>query len=139
MPLRCCKRGRGIGNLGTVAKQHGLQPNSVGLWKRAFLGRGPELPAGADTVREYERFLGQKEPETALVEGLLGQTEKNWLRHPLGWADERPSREAPTISPVLPGRLFTTRLVERVTCTGRKILPLVVRVHSGVLLGGMTL
>jgi len=66
---------------GQIAWQYGVHPNSVGLWKRAFLERGPELFARDNTVQEYERriaelerLLGKKEVEIALLENFLGQT-----------------------------------------------------------------
>jgi transposase-like protein len=66
---------------GQIARQYGVHPNSVGLWKRTFLERGPELFARANTVREYERriaelerLLGKKEVEIALLKNFLGQT-----------------------------------------------------------------
>jgi transposase-like protein len=64
-----------------VAKAYGVHPNSVGLWKRAFLERGPELfaqEAGTDEyerrVAELERLVGQKEVEIALLKNFLGQS-----------------------------------------------------------------
>ncbi|MGB6894701.1 MAG: transposase [Dehalococcoidia bacterium] len=66
---------------GQIARQYGVHPNSVGLWKRAFLERGPELFARDNTVQEYERriadlerLLGKKEVEIALLKNFLGQT-----------------------------------------------------------------
>jgi transposase-like protein len=64
-----------------VAKAYGVHPNSVGLWKKAFLERGPELfaqEAGTDEyerrVAELERLVGQKEVEIALLKNFLGQS-----------------------------------------------------------------
>ena len=66
---------------GQIARQYGVHPNSVGLWKRLFLERGPELFARDNTVQEYERrigelerLLGKKEVEIALLKNFLGQT-----------------------------------------------------------------
>ena len=66
---------------GQIARQYGVHPNSVGMWKRAFLERGPELFARDNTVQEYERriaelerLLGKKEVEIALLKNFLGQT-----------------------------------------------------------------
>jgi transposase len=66
---------------GQIAKQYGVHPNSVGLWKRTFLEKGPELFARDNTVQEYERriaelerLLGKKEVEIALLKNFLGQT-----------------------------------------------------------------
>jgi len=39
---------------GQIAKQYGIHPNSVGLWKKEFLERGAELFAEDGTVQEYE-------------------------------------------------------------------------------------
>lgn len=64
-----------------VAKAYGVHPNSVGLWKKAFLERGPELfaqDAGTDEyerrIAELERLVGQKEVEIALLKNFLGQS-----------------------------------------------------------------
>jgi transposase-like protein len=66
---------------GQIARQYGIHPNSVGLWKRTFLEKGPELFARDNTVQEYERriaelerLLGKKEVEIALLKNFLGQT-----------------------------------------------------------------
>ena len=65
---------------GQIAKQYGIHPNSVGLWKKEFLERGPELFAEDGTVQEYERrirqleqLVGKKEVEIALLKNFLGQ------------------------------------------------------------------
>jgi transposase-like protein len=65
---------------GQIAKQYGIHPNSVGLWKKQFLERGPELFAQDDSVQEYERrladleqLLGKKEVEIALLKNFLGR------------------------------------------------------------------
>ena len=39
---------------GQIAKQDGIHPNSVGLWKKELLVRGAELFAEDGTVQEYE-------------------------------------------------------------------------------------
>jgi transposase-like protein len=65
---------------GQIAKQYGIHPNSVGLWKKQFLEKGPELFAEDSTVQQYERrlaeleqLLGKKEVEIALLKNFLGQ------------------------------------------------------------------
>ncbi len=65
---------------GRIAKQYGIHPNSVGLWKKQFLEKGPELFAEDSTVQQYERrladleqLLGKKEVEIALLKNFLGQ------------------------------------------------------------------
>ena len=65
---------------GQIAKQYGVYPNSVALWKKAFLEQGPDLFAQDSTVKEYERriaeleqLLGKKEVEIALLKNFLGQ------------------------------------------------------------------
>ena len=65
---------------GQIAKQYGIHPNSVGLWKKQFLERGAELFAQDDSVQEYERrladleqLLGRKEVEIALLKNFLGR------------------------------------------------------------------
>jgi len=64
-----------------VAKAYGVHPNSVGLWKRQFLERAPEIFSRDTTVREYERriadleqLLGKKEVEIALLKNFLRQS-----------------------------------------------------------------
>ena len=66
---------------GQIARAYGVHANSVGLWKRAFLERGPELFAQESSLEEYERriaelerLLGQKEVEIALLKNFLGQS-----------------------------------------------------------------
>jgi transposase-like protein len=58
---------------GQIAKAYGVHANSIGLWKKAFLERGPELFGRKGTVEEYERriadlerLVGRKEVEIAL-------------------------------------------------------------------------
>jgi len=65
---------------GQIAKQYGVHPITVGIWKKAFLERGPELFSEDDTVKDYERriaeleqLLGKKEVEIALLKNFLGQ------------------------------------------------------------------
>jgi transposase-like protein len=65
---------------GQIAKQYGIHPNSVGLWKKQFLERGAEIFAEDDSVQEYERrladleqLLGKKEVEIALLKNFLGR------------------------------------------------------------------
>jgi transposase-like protein len=61
-----------------IAKAYGVHPNSVGLWKKAFLERGPEVFARDTTVQDYERriaelerLIGRKEVEIELLKGFL--------------------------------------------------------------------
>ena len=65
---------------GQIAKQYGIHPNSVGLWKKQFLERGAEIFIEDDSVQEYERrladleqLLGKKEVEIALLKNFLGR------------------------------------------------------------------
>jgi len=65
---------------GQIARQYGVHPNSVALWKKSFLERGPDLFAEDKTVQEYERriaeleqLLGKKEVEIALLKNFLGR------------------------------------------------------------------
>lgn len=65
---------------GQIAKAYDVHPNSVGLWKKAFVERGPEVFAKNATVREYERriselerLVGRKEVEIALLKGFLSR------------------------------------------------------------------
>lgn len=56
-----------------IGNAYGVHPNSVGIWKRWFLERGPVLFERADATSEHERriaeleqLLGKKEVEIAL-------------------------------------------------------------------------
>lgn len=44
---------------GQVAKAYGAHPNSVGLWKRNFVERAPEIFAEDTAVNEYGRWICQ--------------------------------------------------------------------------------
>lgn len=64
-----------------VAKAYRVHPNSVALWKKAFLERGPEV-FGAKTkadgerrVAELEQLIGKKEVEIALLKNFLGRSD----------------------------------------------------------------
>jgi len=66
---------------GQIAKVYRVHPNSVGLWKKIFIERGPEIFARDGTVAEYERriaeleqLLGQKEVELALLKNFMRQS-----------------------------------------------------------------
>jgi len=63
-----------------IAKAYGVHANSVGIWRKLFLERGPELFGREDGAQEYEkriaeleRLLGQKEVEIALLKNFLRQ------------------------------------------------------------------
>jgi transposase len=65
-----------------IAKAYRVHPNSVALWKRWFLERGPQVFAqaalGSDQPRrvaELEQLLGRKEVELALLKNCLGRTD----------------------------------------------------------------
>ncbi len=65
-----------------IARAYGLHPNSLGLWKKAFLERGPELFARDTTIAEYERriaeleqLIGKKEVEIALLKNFLRRSD----------------------------------------------------------------
>jgi transposase len=65
-----------------IAKVYRVHPNSVGIWKRWFLERGPALfeqaeltGATARRVAELEQLLGKKEVEIALLKNFLGRTD----------------------------------------------------------------
>lgn len=66
---------------GQIARTYGVHPNSVGLWKKAFLERGAELFDRDGTSSQYERriaelerLVGQKEVEIALLKNFLGRS-----------------------------------------------------------------
>ena len=57
-----------------------MHANTVALWKKMFLERGPEIFARERAAESYERriaelerLLGQKEVEIALLKNFLGQ------------------------------------------------------------------
>jgi transposase len=65
-----------------IAKAYRVYPNSVGIWKRWFLERGPgvferaqEASASERRVAELEQLLGKKEVEIALLKNFLGRTD----------------------------------------------------------------
>jgi transposase-like protein len=67
---------------GQIAKAYRVHPNSVGIWKRWFIERGPLVfERGAlenDTERrvaDLEQLLGKKEVEIALLKNFLGRTD----------------------------------------------------------------
>lgn len=67
---------------GQIAKQYGVHSNSIGLWKKTFLERGPEVFSksgrGVESdqrIADLERLLGQKEIEVALLKNSLGRSE----------------------------------------------------------------
>jgi transposase-like protein len=66
---------------GQIAKAYGVHANSVGLWKKTLLEKGPEIFAEDSTVEQYERriaeleqLLGKKEVEIALLKNFLGRS-----------------------------------------------------------------
>ena len=66
---------------GQIAKAYRVHPNSIGLWRKLFLGRGPKIFTHDSTVAEYERriaeleqLVGQKEVEIALLKNFLRQS-----------------------------------------------------------------
>lgn len=65
-----------------IAKAYRVHPNTVGIWKRWFLERGPQVFAQAEVsseqqrrVAELEQLLGKKEVELALLKNFLGRTD----------------------------------------------------------------
>lgn len=65
-----------------IAKAYRVHPNSVGIWKRWFLERGPRLFEDAQVtgeqqrrVAELEQLLGKKEVELALLKNFLERTD----------------------------------------------------------------
>jgi transposase-like protein len=72
---------RGEHTPGQLAKQYGVHANSIGIWKKQLLERGPEVFAQegrtSETERrvaDLERLLGQKEVEIALLKNFLGRS-----------------------------------------------------------------
>ena len=67
---------------GQIAKQYGVHPNSVGMWRKMLLERGAELfdrsgrgSEDARRIADLERLVGQKEIEIALLKNFLGRSE----------------------------------------------------------------
>lgn len=63
-----------------IAKAYGVHPNSVALWKKTFLDRGPQIFQGPGSgnetehrMAELEQLLGKKEVEIALSKNFLGR------------------------------------------------------------------
>ena len=66
---------------GQIAKAYGVHANSVGIWKRWFMERGPALFERGDLARdeekriaELEQLVGKKEVEIALLKNFLGRS-----------------------------------------------------------------
>ncbi|MDH4045262.1 MAG: helix-turn-helix domain-containing protein [Gemmatimonadota bacterium] len=73
---------RGDKSPAEIAKACRMHPNSVGIWKRWFLERGPGVFAQGEfqgaagrRVAELEQLLGKKEVEIALLKNFLGRTD----------------------------------------------------------------
>jgi transposase-like protein len=71
---------RGDKSSSQVARAYGVHPNTIGVWKQAFLEQGAEVFAKDGSVAEYERrireleqLIGKKEVEIALLKNFLGQ------------------------------------------------------------------
>lgn len=67
---------------GQIGRAYGVHPNSVGLWKQAFLERGPAVfergsraRETANRIHQLEQLLGKKEVEIALLKNFLGRSE----------------------------------------------------------------
>jgi transposase-like protein len=63
-----------------LARQYGIHPNSVGLWRRVLFERGPGLFSDDPRAKELERrvaeleqLLGKKEVEIALLKNFLSR------------------------------------------------------------------
>ncbi len=66
---------------GQIAKAYGVHPNSIGLWRKTLMARGPEVferSGGSDShdrrMAELEQLLGKKEVEIALLKNFLGRS-----------------------------------------------------------------
>ncbi|MGH7676063.1 MAG: transposase [Gemmatimonadales bacterium] len=72
---------RGEKTPGQIAKAYRVHPNSIGMWRKTVLERGPELferagvePEWEQRVAELERLVGKKEVEIALLKNFLGRS-----------------------------------------------------------------
>lgn len=68
-------------SIGQVSKAYGIHPNSINLWKRDFIEKGPDVFDRGGAVAEYEQriakleqLVGKKEVEIALLKNFLGRT-----------------------------------------------------------------
>lgn len=69
--------------LAELARAYDLHPNSLLLWKKAFLERGPAIfePEARQTSRyerritELEQLVGKKEVEIALLKNFLRRSD----------------------------------------------------------------
>jgi transposase len=66
---------------GQLSRLYRIHPNSVALWTKTLLERGPEIFSREASVAEYERriaeleqLVGKKEVEIALLKNFLGPT-----------------------------------------------------------------
>ena len=66
---------------GQIAKAYQVHPNSVALWEKIFLERGPEIFERGSAAKESERqvadleqLLGKKEVEIALLKNFLSRS-----------------------------------------------------------------
>ncbi len=65
---------------GQIAKAYNVHPISIGLWRKRFLERGPEIFAREAMLIEYERraeleqLVGKKEVEIAFLKNFLHQS-----------------------------------------------------------------
>jgi transposase len=73
---------KGHRTAGQIARAYRIHPNSLSLWKEAFLERGAAIfereSAGRDyekRIAELEQLVGKKEVEIALLKNFLGQSE----------------------------------------------------------------
>ncbi len=64
--------------VGQIAKAYNVHPVAVGLWKKQFLERGPEIfdasgkkDSAERRIAELEQLLGKKEIELALLKNFL--------------------------------------------------------------------
>ena len=73
---------KGHRTVGQIARSYRVHPNSLSLWREAFLERGSEIFERESHGREYERriadleqLVGKKEVEIALLKNFLGRSE----------------------------------------------------------------
>lgn len=68
-------------DLGSIAKQYGVHPTSVGNWRDQVLEQGSELFSTKSAAANYEKkiaqleqLVGKKELDIAFLKNFLGQT-----------------------------------------------------------------
>ena len=57
--------------IGQIARSYGVHPVTLTHWKKEFIEKGPEIFSQQTTIQEYERRIGHKEVEIALLKNFM--------------------------------------------------------------------